>query len=143
MSPRIHDGPAHLYRCYDGDGRLIYVGATSFLGRRLDQHRRSTWWAPQVVRVRAKLYPSFAAARQAERIAIIREAPRWNIVARWSRRQNWSAADYEDYVRARRGLRVTYSSFDSLRATQAECERRFGHVLDIGPRPHSVDEAVS
>lgn len=127
---------AHVYRVYDGEQRLIYVGATRFLGSRLDAHRRTTWWAYQVAKVTAKVYPSISAARAAERAAIASENPRWNIIGRWQRRFSWSQADYLDYVHAvhqtdASGSYLTYANVQHIDRVRAYYQMRFGEELPV------------
>jgi hypothetical protein len=38
-----------LYRCYDRDGALLYIGQTTRpIGVREDEHARAAWWWPAV-----------------------------------------------------------------------------------------------
>ena len=88
----------HVYRCYDESGRLIYVGSSLNLFGRLATHRNQTWWAPQVTKVVAKVYPNGVVAREAERKAIRTENPRWNKYGRWSTRHSWTRDDWDDWL---------------------------------------------
>lgn len=129
-------GPAHVYRCYDNSGRLIYIGATCYLFRRLEQHRRSSWWSPQVAKVRAKVYRTWELALLNERAAIVRERPRWNTaLMRADRRLKWSRENYRDYVTSVCNGPGHAPAYGRLVAVQAEYARRFGEHLDIGPDP--------
>lgn len=73
---------AHIvYRCYDADERLIYVGMTSLpLSRRFKAHEIKN---PAVVADAARVvvtdYPDRAAAAEAESRAIDAENPAYNI----------------------------------------------------------------
>lgn len=70
--------PHVVYRCWTGDNRLLYVGCTTDMQRRRDQHsQRSTWW-PLVSRVTVEKHPNGYAARLAEKAAIRKEAPEMN-----------------------------------------------------------------
>lgn len=88
----------HVYRCYDVEGRLIYVGSTANLFGRLEQHRASSWWAGQVVQVTAKVYPNGIVGRAVERKAIRDEQPRWNKSGRWPTRHDWSRDQWDDWL---------------------------------------------
>lgn len=88
----------HVYRCYDETDRLVYVGSSANLFGRLTQHRRTSWWAPQVVRVTAKVYPNGVVAREHERKAIRTENPRWNKAGRWETRHTWDRAGWDDWM---------------------------------------------
>lgn len=73
-------GPFCLYRLFDADGDLLYVGATKKLQARMAAHRRSqTWWEDvdeAATRVEWHASPQDAAA--AEQAAIREERPAWN-----------------------------------------------------------------
>jgi len=72
--------PTALYRFYDAEGDLLYVGVTGNLASRFSDHRRmSPWWA-HADRHEVEWLPHWSAALQAERRAIRDEAPRWNSV---------------------------------------------------------------
>ena len=88
----------HVYRCFDADGRLIYVGSTANLFGRLEQHRATSWWAPQVDRVQASVYLNGVEARAIERKAIREEQPRWNKAGRWPGRHGWTRDQWDDWM---------------------------------------------
>lgn len=68
----------YLYRFFDADGRLLYVGIARDLGARFSDHRRrSAWWA-DAVRGTTTVYPSRDDAGLAEAIAIVGERPMHN-----------------------------------------------------------------
>lgn len=94
------DQPHYVYRCYDADGRLIYVGCTVNPNRRIAWHRNSSWWGHQIDAVRNRVYPDRPTALMRERQAIAAEQPRWNTKSRWAHRDGWCAQDYRDYYRA-------------------------------------------
>lgn len=96
-------GPAWVYRIYDTQGRLIYVGETLNLVVRLAAHG-DKWWGTQIAKVKAKVYPNRGEAQAAERAAIKAERPRFNIKHRDASplaRRSWTAEDYDDYLAAR------------------------------------------
>ena len=73
------DQPTALYRFYDTDDNLLYVGITVELGWRWKQHARREWWR-QVTRATVEHHPSRDEAAAAERTAIQQEHPRWNVI---------------------------------------------------------------
>lgn len=76
---KLHRTPPHLYRMYDEEG-LIYIGSTIRFWKRLAEHRRQSWWAQSVVRVRAEIVNvELPVLRKLERKAIYDEMPRWNV----------------------------------------------------------------
>jgi predicted GIY-YIG superfamily endonuclease len=68
-----------VYRFYDIDDALLYVGLSMNLEGRLAKHRRRAWW-PQVVRQEVEWFAGREAAKAAERAAIRAENPIHNIV---------------------------------------------------------------
>lgn len=90
----------YVYRVYDADGHLIYVGCTQSLPDRMKVHQATSWWAPQAVKIRGTVFPSRREAMAAEAAAIRAENPRWNIKGRFTDHATWSEADFVDYVTA-------------------------------------------
>lgn len=72
-------GPCVLYRLFDADDVLLYVGISSKVYRRLNGHRRVQPWWSAVTSVRIETYPTKDAALAAEALAIRTEGPRHNI----------------------------------------------------------------
>lgn len=91
-------GPHWVYRCFDEDGRLLYVGCTTNLRNRLEQHRASSWWSPTVAKVTSKVFPDGESGRAAERAAIRDEIPRWNKASKWAGRSKWTRDDWHDWI---------------------------------------------
>lgn len=70
--------PTCVYRAYDKDGALLYVGISMNLESRLTKHRSSAWW-PLTDEITIKWYGGREEAKAAEREAIRTEAPRFNL----------------------------------------------------------------
>jgi len=68
-----------LYRFYDADEQLLYVGITSDPWRRWRQHVLEKAWYPQVKHQAVTWYDSRIRAELAEQSAIRCERPRFNI----------------------------------------------------------------
>lgn len=90
----------YVYRLWDENGELLYVGISKTLVNRLTQHDESQPWASEVATVTAKRYPNRDKARAAEIEAIQTENPRYNIRDRakpvdWGMRATelWSQMD--------------------------------------------------
>lgn len=66
-----------VYRFYDAGGRLIYLGRTNHMPRRVSRHRRAWWWR-LVAKTRVQVFRSFDDADEAERIALRSERPVFN-----------------------------------------------------------------
>lgn len=69
----------NLYRFFDGDGRLLYVGISSNAIRRLRQHATSASWFDFVRRITIDPIGSREDALRAERDAILNEKPVYNV----------------------------------------------------------------
>jgi hypothetical protein len=69
-----------LYRFYDADDRLLYVGISERGPERWRAHRKDKPWWTEVVRTTTEHYDNRAAALEAERAAIIAEQPAYNVV---------------------------------------------------------------
>lgn len=92
MSDR-RDEPHFLYRVFDDEHALLYVGCTVDPQRRFAEHRSRAPWFARADHVEWEAHPNRIAARRAERETIRREEPEHNLVesltlgARWKRRR--------------------------------------------------------
>jgi hypothetical protein len=68
-----------VYRCFGGDGRVLYIGTTGRLGRRLAAHAEKIWFL-EVCGITLEWYPDEKSATIAERRAIRIEQPKYNLV---------------------------------------------------------------
>lgn len=71
--------PTALYRLFDKDGGLLYVGITVDVEQRMTAHRSEKTWWPDVATKRIEWFPNRPAALRAELVAIGAEQPRHNI----------------------------------------------------------------
>jgi prophage antirepressor-like protein/predicted GIY-YIG superfamily endonuclease len=76
---RMEKSPQALYRLYNTDGELLYVGITWKVAARMDVHRGSQPWWREVASVQLEVHPNREAVLEAERTAIRCEHPRYNI----------------------------------------------------------------
>ena len=67
--------PTTVYRFFDADGRLLYVGVTNDTGRRTQQHRQFAPWWDVATSCQFERYPSRLDALEAEATAIRAEHP--------------------------------------------------------------------
>lgn len=67
-----------LYRLKDATGEIIYIGISSNWPTRLTAHATSQQWWSEVRSVDIERYPTWEAARDAERFAIATEQPLFN-----------------------------------------------------------------
>lgn len=68
-----------LYRHFDADGALLYVGISLSAVQRLAQHKRSAKWFAQIARVDVEWHHLRSLALSAEARAISTECPRFNV----------------------------------------------------------------
>lgn len=68
-----------LYRFYDAEDRLLYVGLTTNPGRRVEKHRSEKSWWEEVNRIEIEHFDDLSTLRMAERTAIESERPLHNI----------------------------------------------------------------
>lgn len=69
-----------LYRFFDDDGALLYIGITNCLPARLTQHDQDKKWWTDVTRVHVEHFATRPEALAAEKEAIQSEVPFWNIM---------------------------------------------------------------
>ncbi|MFC9268967.1 GntR family transcriptional regulator [Streptomyces zhihengii] len=67
-----------LYRLFDADGRLLYIGISNNPEYRFNQHRRDKPWWPLVARNEVTWFDSLPDAAAAEKVAIKAESPAHN-----------------------------------------------------------------
>lgn len=79
IGPGTAQTPTFLYRFFDRESRLLYVGITYHVEGRFDKHRYEKAWA-EIASVEIAQYPSRAEALEAEQLAIKAEAPAWNVI---------------------------------------------------------------
>lgn len=71
--------PTTLYRLYDSNDRLLYVGIAGNPGRRFEQHASDKPWWREVARTDLEHFDSREGAATAERKAISAEGPLHNV----------------------------------------------------------------
>lgn len=75
MSHRPNDEPTALYRLYDANDVLLYLGISWNPKARWEQHYNDKHWVHQVVRTTVEWYPTRWAALAAEKKATLLEKP--------------------------------------------------------------------
>ncbi|MET9676446.1 GIY-YIG nuclease family protein [Streptomyces sp. NPDC006482] len=73
-----YEKPAAVYRLYDADGALLYIGMTRNEASRWKDHRKEMLWWPEVTDKHLTWYDTRWQAWDAERLAIRTEGPRYN-----------------------------------------------------------------
>jgi hypothetical protein len=72
--------PCALYRHYDKEGTLLYVGISLNPVARLQQHRRGAHWFYDIARIDVEYFATRDDAIQAEAATIVSEHPLHNLV---------------------------------------------------------------
>lgn len=75
----LDDQPTALYRFFDADGALLYVGITADLEQRWTKHQSEKPWWPDVAEKTVAWHDDRPSALAAELEAIKTEAPRYNV----------------------------------------------------------------
>lgn len=79
---RLEEQPHYIYRCFDAAGRLLYVGCTSDMKKRMKVHRyntKSDLWRLMARHEVSEPYAGWIAAHDAEVAAIRDECPLLNV----------------------------------------------------------------
>ena len=69
----------YLYRAYDNENNLLYVGITQSLRNRIRTHMSVSKWMERTDWIKIERYPDRESVEQAERVAIKTELPEKNI----------------------------------------------------------------
>lgn len=121
MSPAPWRGRPVVYRCYDADGVLLYIGSSRDVEKRMETHVRTSFWRTYVAKVRIQIAPDVFTARRIEADAIRSENPRFNIHHRMPRAL-WSEQDFLDVISALRKGASSHSLVTRKRITQLQRE---------------------
>lgn len=128
----------YVYRYFNAEGRLLYVGCSKDPMARYRTHRQdSRLWINEVARGHISVFPDQATALAAEKAAIVAEKPLYNKTHRWEGREGWGAQDYIDYARAlMHTSHDPYGAYksDRMRAVRDEYAALFGEPLPVRPR---------
>lgn len=112
-----------LYRFFDAEDVLLYVGITNHVGRRWDDHIRKRPWWNDIERQTVNWFPSRSAAEEAEKLAIQTEDPLYNVT--YSPRYSPSAKGTGDQTKPRQvrvpdGMWIAFKSVcDRLGTTRS------------------------
>ena len=79
IGARQSTGRTQLYRHFDAEGCLLYVGISLSALVRTRQHRDNSSWFPNVVKITIETYATRDEALEAETLAIERERPVFNV----------------------------------------------------------------
>jgi len=71
--------PTHLYRLFDDEDRLLYVGVTEHLEQRVAHHRRRQSWGDRIARVQLDHFTPEDFPFTVEQQVILAERPLHNV----------------------------------------------------------------
>lgn len=121
----MNDAETALYRCFDKDGGLVYVGISGAVSSRLGSHKSASAWFKFVVRIEIERFPDRAAAEEAERAAIATEEPQYNIRGRWG-----NGVDLNSYIFPDHHSFVMYGIFKEKAEASGRCWREVKEDFD-------------
>jgi hypothetical protein len=105
-----------LYRHFDKEGRLLYVGISLNALNRLAQHKGVSPWFWKIATVRVDAFPNRDAALVAEREAIQKEKPFYNLKRRRERSPDLAEESRLYVLRRFVAFNPTYRINDAARA---------------------------
>jgi hypothetical protein len=116
---RYHDAndPSSVYRIYNADDEVIYVGMSYVPAARIGVHRRTKPWGGEIVRWQAEWHPNRGACQLAEEQLIKELWPRYNVVHTPEHRMR-SVLHMPAYVHERAAARIK-ADHDARAATPA------------------------
>lgn len=140
--PVFHDPkrallPHFVYRCYDQDGTLLYIGSSGSPLLRVAAHEANAWWGDRIHRTRYTVFPNRDHALAVERAAIYAERPIANIRNRWykrDKRKDWKLEDYSIFYQAVTNASTPgHLTAELLNGVRTEALNRFGVFLVATP----------
>lgn len=91
----------YVYRHFDAEGRVLYVGCSIDVERRFRQHLfESTWWAMKVARTKITVHPTRAEGRRVEKAEIRNLEPLHNSEKYWMDTDSWDEAKFIEHASA-------------------------------------------
>lgn len=141
--------PTALYRAFDSDGRLLYIGIATDWGHRWSRHRQRSAFYAQVASLAIEWHPTREAAALAERAAVEGEEPLHNIEhtardrrpARFQRNKNKLHArsfDHLEHARSLQHYHLAYEAIDALTKVGLKVRGQEGLVELLADMARSV-----
>jgi len=135
-----------LYRHFDANGELLYVGISLSAIQRLSQHKTASPWFKEISRVEIEWHPTRKEALAVEKLAIVTENPKHNSVGCLT-----TIESREERIRAiEAGYRQSqmqnllrpkdFFEFDELEINLAKNFGEYSHLLEESPSAvyHSI-----
>jgi predicted GIY-YIG superfamily endonuclease len=131
-----------LYRIYDAQGVLLYVGISKTFAARLARHHQDQPWADEIAEVKCHPFPDRESAHQAEVEAIRLEKPVHNqqhkVKPSASERmyEQWDSASVEDRQQAIAAMRsIATAKFEDAGQKDANVQGILARlVLELDPQ---------
>ena len=108
MSYMNNDKRTCLYRHYDKEGILLYVGISLNIIIRTAKHENKSHWWRQICNIKIQHFSTRKEAEEAEREAISKENPLYNVASSLDLLQPWrKRLRYHDGIRLRHKVIIT------------------------------------
>lgn len=117
-----------VYRCFDAEDQLLYVGCTHDVEQRIRAHRASSAFGWRIARITTDTYPTKDDALAVERLAIRDEAPLFNVMGRFGDRSDWTLEHYRSFIAACEPRATSDIVRRRIERLRAESAARFGEV---------------
>lgn len=121
----------YLYRHFDKEGILLYIGVSLNSIKRLSQHQNNAHWFPFIRQIKIESFDTREAALEAERIAITIENPLHNLLrpSVKEQRENNNEISSKDLIRRIVQFNPTYRICDvagSIGTTEKQVKEWIG-----------------
>ena len=147
----------HLYRLWDANGELLYVGISKSAMRRLADHQRGKPWADEINSVTITNVSTRAEAERMEIEAIANENPKYNIQHARKKsheelvQMQWQEMSQEERAQAVAIVRNLAKQMSQLPENSARDERIAAYlalasvsldptsdIAELGPKPGAI-----
>lgn len=112
-----------LYRYFDADGRLLYVGVSLSGIARQSQHQSASHWYADHASMTTEWFATRSEALEAERMAIITEKPIYNVVHRDEPLE--ATREQRNLTRSQIGRMGAYALHAAGKTTTTEARAKF------------------
>lgn len=126
----LENRPTYLYRHYDKQGKLLYVGISAAPFSRLANHAAQSEWADKIDTVKLERFSTRSAALKAEAKIIRNDAPKFNV----SREITGEQMDYifdETVVQVSEEVKALFEGRDNSRKLDDERIAAIKRELEI------------
>lgn len=131
-----------VYRAFDAEGHLLYIGCTQNLKARWQQHRfNNMHWVVQTDRLKVQGPYCYKTARGIEKAAIATEGPRYGWTPergrRLARKRSWVEQRTRELLGGKHPSEVEFDTYVELsRVAEAEGSQRFPNVWNSDNHPY-------